>query len=48
MNTKMGQTVGTALNLIGGNNSRIEWKVTGRLDAKGIDLAASKRIMINL
>jgi len=48
MNSKLGQTVGTALNLMGGTNSRIEWKITGRLDAKGIDLAATKKIMINL
>jgi hypothetical protein len=48
MNSGIGQTLVSAFRLLSDRQTRIKWKVEARLDAKGIDLAASKSIQLNL
>jgi hypothetical protein len=38
----------SAFRLLSDRRTRIKWKIEVRLDAKGIDLAASKSIQLNL
>ncbi|MCP4375764.1 MAG: hypothetical protein GY794_06265 [bacterium] len=47
-NSAMGQALTSALRLLGNKQTRIKWKVEARLDAKGVDLAASKSISLNV
>ncbi len=47
MKTPMGGALKTAMNLMGDRRTIIEWNVEIRLDAVGIDLAASKSVYIN-
>ena len=47
LNSAVGQTLVTALSLVSNRTTRNKWKVEARLDAKGVDLAASKAISIN-
>lgn len=48
LNSNLGQTLKTALNVLNQRRTRFQWKIEIRLDAKGIDLAASKPISINI
>jgi len=48
MNSALGQTVGAALRLLSSRSTRLKWKVEARLDTKGVDLAASKSVSINM
>ena len=48
MNSGIGQTLVSAFRLLSDRRTRIKWKIEARLDAKGIDLAASKSIQLNL
>jgi hypothetical protein len=48
MNSGIGQTLVSAFRLLSDRRTRIKWKIEVRLDAKGIDLAASKSIQLNL
>ena len=48
MNSGLGQTLVSAFRLLSDRQTRIKWKIEARLDAKGIDLAASKSIQLNL
>ena len=46
MDSKIGRLITGILN--SGRNSRMEWKVEARLDMKGVDLAASKRVNLTM
>ena len=48
MNSGIGQTLVSAFRLLSDRRTRIKWKIEARLDAKGIDLAASKSVQLNL
>ena len=48
MNSGIGQTLVSAFRLLSDRRTRIKWKIEARLDAKGIDLAASKSLQLNL
>jgi hypothetical protein len=48
MNSAIGQTVTAALRLLSDRRTRLKWKVEARLDTKGVDLAASKTVSINM
>ena len=48
MNSRIGQTLVSAFRLLNDRRTRIKWKIEARLDAKGIDLAASKSLQLNL
>jgi len=47
LNSAVGQALTAALSLLGSRSTDINWKVEARLDAQGIDLAASKSVSIN-
>jgi hypothetical protein len=47
MKSTLGQVLSAAATLLSNNNVRLKWRVEARLDAKGIDLAAAKSVMIN-
>ncbi len=47
MNSPLGQALTSALRALGGNRSRLDWRVEARLDARGVDLAASAKVTIN-
>ena len=48
MNSGVGQALVSAFRLLSDRRTRIKWRVEARLDAKGIDLAASKSVQLNL
>ena len=48
MNSGIGQALVSAFRLLSDRRTRIKWRVEARLDAKGIDLAASKSVQLNL
>jgi len=48
MNSGLGQTLVSAFRLLSDRQTRIKWKIEARLDAKGIDLADSQTIQLNL
>lgn len=47
-NSALGQNMLSASKLLSSSQTRIKWKIEARLDAKGIDLAASKSIQLYL
>jgi len=47
-NSALGQTLMSALRLLSNRRTRLKWKVEARLDAKGVDLATSKSVSINM
>ena len=47
MNSAVGQALRTAFQMLNNRSTRIKWKLEARLDAKGVDLATSKRVSIN-
>lgn len=48
MNSGIGQALASAFRLLSDSQTRIKWKIETRLDAKGIDLASSKSLQLNL
>ena len=48
MNSGIGQALVSAFRLLSDRRTRIKWKIEARLDAKGIDLAASRAVQLNL
>ena len=48
MNSGIGQALVSAFRLLSDRRTQIKWRVEARLDAKGIDLAASKSVQLNL
>ena len=48
VNSGIGQALVSAFRLLSDRRTRIKWRVEARLDAKGIDLAASKSVQLNL
>ena len=48
LNTEAGNTFTKALRFLSDRSKDLSWKVQARLDAKGVDLAASKSITINI
>jgi hypothetical protein len=46
--SELGQALKLGVQILGGERTRLEWKVTARLDAEGIDLCDSERVTINL
>ena len=48
MKSDLGKTLKTAMNLLGDRRTIIKWHVAVRLDAVGIDLAATKSVSINI
>lgn len=48
MDSSLGRTLTTALNLLSNQHTQLKWKVEARLDAKGIDLATSTTVSINM
>ena len=48
MNSGLGQTLVSAFRLLSDRQTRIKWKIEARLDAKGIDLADSQTVQLNL
>ncbi len=47
LNSPLGQTLNAAVRLLSNRNTRLQWRVEARLDAKGIDLVAAKKITLN-
>jgi hypothetical protein len=47
LNSKVGQALSVASQLLGNRSTRLKWQIEARLDAKGVDLAATKKISIN-
>jgi hypothetical protein len=48
MNSALGQILGATSALLNSSRTDLKWKVEARLDAKGIDLATSTPVWINL
>ncbi len=48
LNSTLGKTLSTALRVLGNRRIRLKWKIEVRLDAKGVDLATSRRVLINM
>jgi hypothetical protein len=48
LNSGVGQALTAALSLLSNRRTEFRWKVEARLDAKGIDLATSKRVTLNM
>ncbi len=48
LNSTTGQILSSALRFATNNSTRIKWQIEVRLDAKGIDLATSKPVTINI
>jgi hypothetical protein len=48
MNSPLGQMLGAAATLFNNRSSQLKWKVEARLDAKGVDLATSTPVSVNI
>jgi len=48
LNSPLGSALTSALKLLSNRRTRMKWKVEARLDAKGVDLANSQTVSINL
>ncbi len=48
MNSALGQMLSAASFLLNNSQTQLKWKVEARLDAKGVDLATSTPVSINL
>lgn len=48
LNSTTGQAISAAFSLLGNRRTEFIWKVEARLDAKGVDLAKSKRVTLNM
>ena len=42
------QGLATAMRVLGSGHSYLKWRVEARLDAKGVDLATSKKVTVNV
>jgi hypothetical protein len=47
LSSTIGETLTSAIQLLGNQSSPIQWKIEVRLDAKGVDLATSKPVYFN-
>jgi hypothetical protein len=47
LNSGLGQALATAVRVFSDTRTSIQWKIEARLDAKGVDLATTKPIVIN-
>jgi len=47
LNSKVGQALTAAFQLLSNRSTQLKWKVEARLDAKGVDLTSSKSVSIN-
>jgi hypothetical protein len=47
LNSGLGQALATAVRVLSDTRTSIQWKIEARLDAKGVDLATTKPIVIN-
>lgn len=47
-NSPVFQTLGTAMRMLSDRHTYLKWRVEVRLDAKGVDLATSKKVTLNL
>ncbi|MGK7294279.1 MAG: hypothetical protein ACNS61_00455 [Candidatus Wenzhouxiangella sp. M2_3B_020] len=48
LDTTAGQMLSTALQFVSDRSTHFKWKVEARLDAKGVDLADSESISVNI
>lgn len=48
MNSQLGQALAAAMQLLSNRETRLEWKLEARLDAKGVDLADGESVRVNL
>jgi hypothetical protein len=48
MNSALGQVLSAASFLLSDRRTELKWRVEVRLDAKGVDLATSRRVSINI
>ena len=48
LDSPLGQTLSTALRLFSNRETYIKWRIEARLNAKGVDLAKSTRVSINM
>lgn len=48
MSSTLGQTLTAALRLLSNRHTYLKWKVEARLDAKGVDLATSTPVSVNI
>jgi hypothetical protein len=47
LNSPLGQTIASAVNLFRDRRTQLVWRIEARLDAQGVDLATSKQVSIN-
>jgi hypothetical protein len=47
-NSAVFQAIGMAARFLGNTRSHLKWRVEARLDAKGVDLAGSKKVTVNV
>ena len=48
LDSTLGKTLKVGMELLGGRRTHLQWMVEARLDAKGVDLAAQKKITLNM
>jgi hypothetical protein len=48
MSSALGQTLTAALGFLSNKSTRLKWNVEAQLDAKGVDLVATKAVTINM
>jgi len=48
LDSALGKTLKVGMELLGGRRKTLYWSVEARLDAKGVDLAARKKITLNM
>ena len=48
LDSALGKTLKVGMELLGGRRKTLHWSVQARLDAKGVDLAAQKKITLNM
>ena len=48
LDSTLGKTLKVGMELLGGRRTTLHWSVQARLDAKGVDLAAQKKITLNM
>ena len=48
LDSTLGKTLKAGMELLGGRRTQLQWMIEARLDAKGVDLAAQKKITLNM
>jgi len=48
MDSKLGRALSAVAKFLSDRHTRLRWKVEARLDAKGVDLADSQKVHINV